>query len=154
MGWACVLSSCHLRVGVTLIRGELNLPFFMDLSVCWFRGGQVGQTAGLLRVGGFVGPVGCMAAPIEDYALLSDLQTGPLISRDGSVDWLCFPRFDSPSVFSRILGTDEHCRCFLAPSEADAEVVRPTLTGPKPSHRPLPYQGWSGPIALPTKRGG
>src|SRR6476660_1409298 len=44
-----------------------------------------------------------MAALIEDYALLSDLQTGPLISRSGSVDWLCFPRFDSPSVFARLL---------------------------------------------------
>ena len=64
-----------------------------------------------------------MASPIEDYALLSDLQTGPLISRDGSVDWLCFPRFDSPSVFSRILGTDEHGRWLLAPSEAGAAVV-------------------------------
>ncbi|WP_426938921.1 glycoside hydrolase family 15 protein [Pseudarthrobacter sp. S3] len=64
-----------------------------------------------------------MASPIEDYALLSDLQTGPLISRDGSVDWLCFPRFDSPSVFSRILGTDEHGHWLLAPSEAGAAVV-------------------------------
>ncbi|MEE2570622.1 glycoside hydrolase family 15 protein [Pseudarthrobacter sp. J64] len=64
-----------------------------------------------------------MAALIEDYALLSDLQTGPLISRDGSVDWLCFPRFDSPSVFSRLIGTDEHGRWLLAPSEPGAVVV-------------------------------
>jgi GH15 family glucan-1,4-alpha-glucosidase len=64
-----------------------------------------------------------MAAPIEDYALLSDLQTGPLISRDGSVDWLCFPRFDSPSVFSRIVGADEHGCWRLAPSASGAVVV-------------------------------
>jgi GH15 family glucan-1,4-alpha-glucosidase len=64
-----------------------------------------------------------MAAHIEDYALLSDLKTGPLISRNGSVDWLCFPRFDSPSVFSRLVGTEEHGRWLLAPSESDAVVV-------------------------------
>lgn len=63
-----------------------------------------------------------MAVLIEDYALLSDLQTGPLISRAGSVDWLCFPRFDSPSVFGRILGTREHGRWLLAPSESGAVV--------------------------------
>lgn len=64
-----------------------------------------------------------MAALIEDYALLSDLQTGPLISREGSVDWLCFPRFDSPSVFSRLVGADQHGRWLLAPSESGAVVV-------------------------------
>jgi hypothetical protein len=47
-----------------------------------------------------------MAAPIEDSALLSDLQTGPLVSPNGSVEWL-FPRFDSPSLFSARVGTDE-----------------------------------------------
>ncbi|MDQ0680577.1 GH15 family glucan-1,4-alpha-glucosidase [Arthrobacter pascens] len=64
-----------------------------------------------------------MAAPIEDYALLSDLATGPLISRRGSVDWLCFPRFDSPSVFGALLGNEDHGRWLLAPAEPDAVVV-------------------------------
>ena len=64
-----------------------------------------------------------MAAPIEDYALLSDLQTGPLVSRTGSVDWLCFPRFDSPSLFSALMGTDDHGRWLLAPAHPGAAVV-------------------------------
>ncbi|PLC11590.1 glycoside hydrolase family 15 [Kocuria flava] len=61
------------------------------------------------------------SVPLEDYALLSDLHTGPLVSREGSVDWLCFPRFDSPSVFAALLGTPEDGRWKL--SAVDGEVV-------------------------------
>lgn len=71
-----------------------------------------------------------MAAPIEDYALLSDLRTGPLVSRRGGVDWLCFPRFDSPSVFAALLGSQEHGRWLLAPSQPDAVVVERRYVDP------------------------
>src|SRR2546423_5848479 len=52
---------------------------------------------------------------IEDYALVGDLQTAALIGREGSVDWLCVPRFDSGACFAALLGTSEHGRWLLAP---------------------------------------
>ena len=58
--------------------------------------------------------MGCMSTPIEDYALLADLMTGPLVSRDGSIDWLCFPRFDSGAIFTAILGTPDDGRWKLS----------------------------------------
>jgi len=54
---------------------------------------------------------------IEDYAFLSDTQTGALVSRDGCVDWLCFPRFDSPACFASLLGAGENGRWFFHPDE-------------------------------------
>ena len=54
---------------------------------------------------------------IEDYALLSDLQTAALVHRRGSIDWCCFPRFDSDACFAALLGRREHGCWMVSPSE-------------------------------------
>jgi GH15 family glucan-1,4-alpha-glucosidase len=64
-----------------------------------------------------------MASLIEDYAIIGDCHTVALVGRDGSMDWLCFPRFDSPACFAALLGNQEHGRWLLAPA-GEIQVVR------------------------------
>src|SRR5688572_11083928 len=56
---------------------------------------------------------------LEDYELIGDMQSAALVGRNGSVDWLCLPRFDSASCFAALLGDERHGRWRLAPAGAE-----------------------------------
>ncbi|CAB4914854.1 MAG: glycoside hydrolase family 15 protein [Actinobacteria bacterium] len=86
---------------------------------------------------------------IEDYALLGDLQTAALVSTEGSIDWLCFPRFDSPACFAALLDTPDAGRWLLAPAgggvctsrryRGDTLVLETTWTTPDGEVRVLDF---------------
>ena len=65
-----------------------------------------------------------MSAFIEEYALLGDTQTAALVGRDGSIDWLCLPRFDSGATFAKLLGTEDHGHWQIRPVGAVAAIRR------------------------------
>ncbi len=67
--------------------------------------------------------------PIEDYALIGDLHTAALISREGTLDWLCMPRFDSPSMFAALVGPEDAGHWTLAPVGRVTHTERAYLPG-------------------------
>jgi GH15 family glucan-1,4-alpha-glucosidase len=64
-----------------------------------------------------------MALPIEDYAIIADTQTAALVGRNGSIDWLCVPRFDSGAIFAALLGDEENGHWTIAPAESAGAVT-------------------------------
>src|ERR1041385_6981716 len=65
-----------------------------------------------------------MSRPIADYGIIGNAYTAALVSRAGSIDWLCFPRFDSESIFAALLGEPKHGRWLLAPQDPEARCSR------------------------------
>ncbi|MET0596101.1 MAG: trehalase-like domain-containing protein, partial [Polyangiaceae bacterium] len=63
-----------------------------------------------------------MASKIEDYGLIGNLQTSALVSRQGSIDWLCTPRFDSDACFAALVGYDEHGSWSIRPTVTTREI--------------------------------
>ena len=65
-----------------------------------------------------------MPCKIEDYGLIGDCETAALVGRDGSIDWLCWPAFDSDACFAALLGTEKHGRWKIAPTEDVTNISR------------------------------
>ena len=65
-----------------------------------------------------------MAGLIEDYAIIGDMQSAALVSRDGSIDWLCLPRFDSDACFAALLGDEHNGHWRVCPTTVEGPVSR------------------------------
>ena len=100
-----------------------------------------------------------MPALIEDYALLGNCRTAALVDRCGSLDWLCFPRFDSPACFSALLGDSDNGRWCIRPSARltgterqyrDNTLILETTPGAEPGAGSS--DGWHEPSASGVRR--
>jgi GH15 family glucan-1,4-alpha-glucosidase len=70
-----------------------------------------------------------LSAPIESYGFIGNMMSGALVGRDGSIDWLCLPRFDSDACFAALLGTRDHGRWLIAPQGEIKRTERRYLPG-------------------------
>ncbi|MCV0387785.1 MAG: glycoside hydrolase family 15 protein [Nitrobacter sp.] len=70
-----------------------------------------------------------MSKPIEDYGIIGNMISAALVSRDGSIDWLCLPRFDSAACFAALLGGPKHGRWLLAPEDPACRINRRYIPG-------------------------
>ena len=80
------------------------------------------STAAVSRRGGSI--TSDLPLDIEDYALIGDCTTAALVGRNGSIDWLCWPRFDSNALFAALLGTSEHGRWRISPADPTPSISR------------------------------
>ena len=103
---------------------ETGLPVEEQIQKEWDPKKDGGLPTPLSNMAPRQGARTAMSRPIEDYGIIGNAYTAALVSRDGSIDWLCLPRFDSELVFAALLGEPKHGRWLLAPEDPEARCSR------------------------------